>query len=120
MTETEYKNYEKACDEIFGKENRMEIKTTAKCLICQKNIVFSHEEHNSFEGGDVVISFGYGSRYDQMGWRELAEVRNAGGSLQPLLSCDKIYARICDDCFEKVAPLMEGYMLKAPEEERVV
>ena len=123
MTEIELKNYEKACDEIFGKWNRMD-STTPKCLICRKDIVFfdtfkngDGSTHNSFEGGDVRISFGYGSRHDQLGGHGMP----GQNPMEKLLNCDKIYARICDSCFEEVYPLMEGYMVREEiTEERVV
>ena len=94
---------------------------TPKCLICRKEIEV--DEHNTFAGGDVVISFGYGGRHDQCGGHPngLRCGTPALTPLEQLLQCDRIYARMCDDCFEEVYPLFEGYMVtKEIKEERVV
>ena len=84
-----------------------------KCLICQKLIEV--DENNFFDGGDVVISFGYGSRHDQCG------IPDPTNDMEKMLNCNKIYARMCDDCWEKVFPLCEGHMVTTEQrEERVV
>ena len=87
--------------------------TTLKCLICQKEL--AGEEF--FAGGDILISFGYGSRHDQLGVKSVEAVND----MERMLQCDEIRAVICDDCFEAVYPMCQGFNVTVEEiEERVV
>jgi hypothetical protein len=78
-----------------------------KCLICHKVLkVDPTSEHwGWFQGGDIIISFGYGSRHDQLRMKDILPT----GDMDRLLQCDEIRARICDSCFEERFSLCEGY-----------
>jgi Mg2+ and Co2+ transporter CorA len=86
-----------------------------KCIICCKEINASDDYF--FDGGDVLISFGYGSKHDQLGFRGV----QAENDMEKMLQCDQIRAKICDDCFEKVFPMCKGYKVRTETiEERIV
>jgi uncharacterized protein YlaI len=86
-----------------------------KCLICKK--IIKIDEIGFFDGGEVLISFGYGSRYDQ---KQGSPYKVSSSKLEKMLNCE-IRARICDDCFEEVFPLCEGYYVTNKiEEKRIV
>jgi hypothetical protein len=76
-----------------------------KCLLCKKELEVN--ECGPSDGGCAIISFGYGSRHDQIGYSNPPE-----GALDKMLSCDEIRCVICDDCFEKNLDLFEGYRIK--------
>ena len=84
----------------------------SKCLICQKAL-----ENAEFSGGDILITFGYGSRHDQLGMRSMEAIND----MEKMLQCDEIRAKMCDDCFEAMYPLCQGFNVTVEEtEERVV
>lgn len=83
-------------------------KGTVKCLVCDRDL--EHDEHELvYDAGFVEISFHYGSRHDQCKGFGLDLPENPTQA-DRLLCCDKIEAYICDDCFEKKADQMKGFM----------
>lgn len=99
------------------------------CLICGNPFDMDEEDqrHNTFAGGDVVISFGYGSIHDQLGFGSLGDeylakhMSETEAKMARMLKTDKIYARMCDDCWTKVWERCEGINVTTEtKEERVV
>lgn len=90
----------------------MEVEKISKCIVCRDEI---KSYHDCFEGGDILISFGYGSRYDQLG-SPLPFPNTSQKDIDKLLQCDQIRAKICDDCFELIFPMCEGYEIRNIEE----
>lgn len=65
-----------------------------KCLVCLKDLEM--DAHGLVDGaGFAVVSFHFGSRFDQLG------VSEGASKLEKILAADKIEAIICDDCFEE-------------------
>ena len=86
-----------------------------KCLIC-KNELKADPNGDYFAGGNILMSFGYGSKHDQLG---VAQPPHS--DLDKLLACNQIRARICDNCFDEVYLLCEGWKVATKQtEERVV
>jgi hypothetical protein len=83
-----------------------------QCLICEKNIklIYSNYPNNPDNGGEITVSFGYGSKHDQLPFIERS--LDAPLRIDNLLSCDLIKAWICDDCFEKKQHLFNGFQIK--------
>jgi len=82
-----------------------------KCLKCEKELRYLMPgSTNVDDGGDMVVTFHYGSRHDLMlGFSNERFVRPTGNTrLEWLLRSDRIMAYICDDCFAKHAELFEG------------
>jgi hypothetical protein len=90
-----------------------------KCVFCERELepVFEDNQFQAFGGGDLKVSFGFGSRHDHLGQRPDSEV-----PLERLLACDVIVGFICDDCFEKKHELFEGYnaVHQRPEWKKIV
>lgn len=86
---------------------------TVKCFICEKDLVYDREW--VYDGGVVHLSFGYGSRHDQMGMRHEVPKNH----LDKLLCSNEIEGYICDDCVERKQKLLRGFhvMKKTVREE---
>lgn len=96
-----------------------------KCLKCEKPMSMMKDmEKNPDDGGEMVVSFHYGSRHDMcLGMPErLARHDKAKTYRERLLFCDQIRAYICDDCFEKHIDLFQGWQVirQAPIEKQLV
>jgi hypothetical protein len=90
-----------------------------KCLKCEKELKFlENSSSNIDDGGDLNVSFHYGSRHDMcLGFSGRKMIHKDGEDRRArLLSCDHIQAYICDDCFEQHIELFDGY--DNPEEPR--
>jgi len=75
-----------------------------KCFICEKQLIDPKIVYQGIEGGEVELSFGYGSKFDQ---------------------CNGYYNRIyisaiCDDCFEKKRKLFTQYTIEINREYKKV
>lgn len=82
-----------------------------KCLKCEKDLRYLMPgSTNVDDGGDMVVTFHYGSRHDLMlGFSNERYVKPTGNTrLEWLLRSGRIMAYICDDCFAKHAELFEG------------
>lgn len=87
------------------------------CIVCSKHLINIFLEKGSkfnnpdsfpvIEGGTAQISFGYGSRYDQI--ENLAECTNY-----------KYIACICDDCFSDKKSLIKKVRLREKTEFDIV
>jgi len=79
--------------------------TIVKCLCCEKEMDI--DEQGCLSGGGFMeVSFGFGSRNDQV-----------GGGNDPLLDVsDEIEAYICDDCFDKRRNLMRGFRVRTEKQ----
>lgn len=119
------------------------------CICCEKELepVSYTSTAQPYDGGEVAVSFHYGSRYDHIGFTqpvidppytehdlgpEIGVVRS--GQLvttEPypgvmdlperenrLAACHAVLGVICDDCFQKKAPLFKGYM-RNPETKKL-
>lgn len=89
-----------------------------KCLKCEKELkILEPTTSNIDDGGDLNVSFHYGSRHDMcLGYKGRKEMHSGEDRRAKLLSCDHIQAYICDDCFEKHIELFDGY--NNPEDTR--
>ena len=78
-----------------------------KCLICFKELEpVEHGESQPYDGGEIQVRFGFGSRHDQ-------EFNPDGQSRRDgLLGCQQIVAYICDDCFDQRIDCFEGYSIE--------
>jgi hypothetical protein len=110
------------------------------CVICEKELepVSYDSIGQPYYGGELKVSFNYGSRYDYMGYQlpvtgppytdhdmgepmgvitsgtfvgtePREETLNSESRAERLASCHRIIGVICDDCFEKKAHLFRGY-----------
>ena len=86
------------------------------CLICEKAISILEDMPNPVGAGTLTACFGYGSGHDQLGARSIP-MKGDAPRLDKLLSCDRIRAWICDDCFEKKHHLFQGFEIKKTVEE---
>ena len=83
-----------------------------KCLVCLKDLVL--DEHGLVDGaGFAVISFHFGSRFDQLGANSI----EAKTKLEKILAADKIEAIICDDCFSDRHEHVLAYKVEASAKE---
>lgn len=88
-----------------------------KCLKCEKELTrLDPGERNVNGGGELRVSFGYGSTHDMM--TDLFEVPRNSHEVLPeaprhdrLLGCELVNAYICDSCFVKHAELFEGFKI---------
>ncbi len=96
----------------------MDESRTVLCLCCEKALETTHDTV-VYDGGWMVVDFGYGSRFDYDCNTSLRPV--SSDSVPEVLACDEIRAYICDDCFEQKANLFEGYRItKVQRRERAV
>jgi len=81
-----------------------------KCLKCEKVLRYLMPESTNVDnGGDMVVTFHYGSRHDMMlGYKNRKQVLDDGSAIGETLRSDRIMAYICDDCFAKHVDLFEG------------
>lgn len=84
-----------------------------KCLCCEKEI--KEEKHFLMGAGSLLLNFGYGSKFDQFLSASVQE-----SVLDSLVSCQKVVAYICDDCFELKSKLFEGYNIVVNRQEKIV
>jgi hypothetical protein len=85
-----------------------------QCIICLRSL--EQDEHGLVnDGGFADISFHYGSTLDMMIGFEGRTTEDKDG-LQKLLSCDKIEAFICDDCFKERWNLCHGFIIDKVEQ----
>jgi len=100
-------------------ETIKEEKGEVSCLICDKNL--EYDEHGCvYDGGSLQLSFGYGSKFDLCCNHREPFPENAT-QLDKLCFCDQIEAYICDECFEKKADKIKGFMIsKETKRERKV
>ena len=82
-----------------------------QCLICEKDIQTTHKELYD-DAGFILISFHFGSRFDQCKGCGGRDHQKDASRLQKLLACDEIEACICDDCFEKKSALCRGFSVE--------
>lgn len=80
-----------------------------QCLICEKALVYDNEW--VYDGGVIHLSFGYGSKHDQMGMRSQMPENH----LDKLLCSNQIEGYVCDECFEKKQSLLRGFHVKRKE-----
>ena len=114
-----------------------------KCFICEKGLPSVSVDASdpgkpgqSYGGGEVRMTFDYGSRYDWMGsmepvrggpsrpmtilgraveYQDIVDRKPRDGALHHeskavrLSSCKYIIGDICDDCFESRSHLLKGY-----------
>ncbi len=90
-----------------------------QCLKCEKPMQLcpdtSPEIVQMDWGGNLDVSFYYGSRHDQMDdFGRTVRLPENPTRRDQLLRCYKIRAYICDDCFETHAHLFDGYDHKVP------
>lgn len=87
-----------------------------KCLKCEKSLETLPNCSNVDGGGDMDVTFHYGSKHDMCigfgGYRALSDIRR-----EQLLACDLIKAYICDECFDKHSELFEGFKITKPRPE---
>jgi len=95
----------------------MNNKPEMKCICCERVLpsAFDNSIEHPLDGGEVRISFHYGSRYDHLGYRT-SDRTALTTKPEQLASCHKIFGVICDDCFEKKAELLRGYDEIRPKE----
>jgi len=81
-----------------------------KCLKCEKVLRYLMPESTNVDnGGDMVVTFHYGSRHDMMlVYKNRKQVLDDGSAIGETLRSDRIMAYICDDCFAKHVDLFEG------------
>lgn len=107
-----------------------------RCFVCEKELKPIQENKESigqsWGGGQVRLSFSFGSKYDWLGYRlpihgkllnkvgKIPVHEYLGSKPNPktlsdsdravaLSSCTNIIGDICDDCFKKKAHLLKGY-----------
>lgn len=103
------------------KKTEMKAKNKRLCLICEKKIDLIEPGFDMLDGGGFVkVSFGYGSKHDQIGLREpkhndkypiesipIPGVENED-LITRILASYKVCSYICDECFEKKIHLFWG------------
>lgn len=75
----------------------MEDKIQLQCLICEKKLERIKGMDCPNGCGEIQVTFGYGSRFDQ---------------LNNPLRADLIITHICDDCFKKKYHLFKRFIVK--------
>jgi hypothetical protein len=97
---------------------------TMKCLKCERELkILEPTSSNIDDGGDMEVTFHYGSRHDMcLGFSGRKTMHSGDSRLGKLLSCDVVRAYICDDCFEKHVDLFQGFdvIRPRPEEKKIV
>lgn len=98
-----------------------------KCLKCEKPLSMLPDMPANPDGaGEIVVSFGYGSRHDQCsGWGGMPPPSSGAPRHHRLTNtsvCNEVRAYVCDDCFEQYAHLFEGWSVRRvrPEERKVL
>lgn len=110
------------------------------CFVCEKELEKTSYDSiaQSYGGGEIRMSFCFGSRFDWLGVRSpirggpiheidmgedfgvvsfqnpigsepIPEVLKNKNRATRLSACNRIIGSICDDCFEKKAHLLQGY-----------
>ena len=107
-----------------------------KCICCEKELepVSDSSVMQPYNGGEVRVSFHYGSRFDWLGSRTpirddelniVAHEPRQGvlereNRAERLSGCSHILAVLCDDCFEAKSHLFSGYEKTESELNKVV
>ena len=96
-----------------------------KCFKCERDLsVLSEMPSNPDGAGEFVLSFHYGSEWDQMGdWVGRPSAPDPDlPRHQNLLRCSQIRGYVCDRCFEAAHHLLDGWVVERsrPTERKVV
>ena len=79
-----------------------EYKQPDKCFICEKKLIDEKMDYRGIKGGEIELTFGYGSRFDQCNGED---------------GQNRVYvSAICDECFNKKRKLFTQYSVKTKKE----
>lgn len=88
-----------------------------RCIFCEKELPANQgSKESNFQpenGGEVRVSFHYGSKYDYIGYQspvlEPYSHKNHSDRSVRLAGCSHIMGVICDSCFRAKSHLFQGW-----------